>query len=126
MSAELIERLRDRRTDGAHFLREDAAAEIERLTRERDEAWHEYTLLNGERLRMGLDVAEAEARAEAAQRDLREARKAALEELREPTEEQLRAAWAKVDYNIDDFWRAMFDERLRSLASPAQTGTGET
>jgi hypothetical protein len=38
--------------------------------------------------------------------------RAAIEAMREPTEQQLRAAWAKVDSNIDDFWRAMVDAAL--------------
>lgn len=42
---------------------------------------------------------------------IRQAR-AAIEAMREPAEEQLRAAWDKVDSNIDDFWRAMVDAAL--------------
>lgn len=38
--------------------------------------------------------------------------RAAIEAMREPTESQLRAAWNKVDSNIDDFWRAMIDASL--------------
>lgn len=39
--------------------------------------------------------------------------RAAIEAMKEPGETQLRAAWDKVDYNIDDFWRAMIDAALK-------------
>ena len=47
------------------------------------------------------------------QEALRNIARIAIEAMRDPTEEQLRAAWDKVDYNIDDFWRVMIDASLK-------------